>query len=60
MRACLIGEKLGHSFSREIHEKFGAHYDLVELSEDKLENFVRRTLENIGSEEVFQDNNLVS
>ena len=41
MRACLIGEKLGHSFSREIHEKFGAHYDLVELSEDKLENFVR-------------------
>ena len=37
---CLIGEKLGHSFSKIIHEKMGYEYDLVEVPKDKLQDFV--------------------
>ena len=37
---CLIGEKLGHSFSKIIHEKMGYEYDLVEVEKDKLQDFV--------------------
>ena len=37
---CLIGEKLGHSFSKIIHEKMGYEYDLVEVPRDKLQDFV--------------------
>ncbi len=40
MKACLIGKTLKHSFSKSIHENLGAEYDLVELSEDELEQFV--------------------
>lgn len=37
----LIGEKLPHSFSKEIHEKLGYYnYSLVELKSDELENFI--------------------
>lgn len=37
----LIGEKLGHSFSKEIHQKL-ANYDyrLIELSEDEFKKFM--------------------
>lgn len=37
---CLIGEKLGHSFSAQIHSEFGYEYDLVEIPNDKLGSFV--------------------
>ncbi len=40
----LIGEKLPHSFSKEIHEKItpGIRYDLVELSETELDLFMKK------------------
>ena len=38
----LIGEKLSHSFSKEIHEKVaGYKYDLVELKKEELPDFLR-------------------
>ena len=37
---CLIGKKLGHSFSKIIHEKMGYEYDLVELKEEEVKDFV--------------------
>ena len=38
----LIGEKLGHSYSKLIHEKLGYYsYDLVEISKDRLESFIK-------------------
>lgn len=43
MRYGLIGEKLGHSFSREIHEKLGRYeYEIVELAADKLPGFLEQ------------------
>lgn len=37
----LIGEKLPHSFSKEIHEKLGYYqYSLIELKPDELEGFI--------------------
>ncbi len=42
MRCALIGEHLGHSFSRIIHEKIADYsYDLVELTPDRVGDFVR-------------------
>ncbi len=42
MRCGLIGEKLGHSFSKEIHEKLGRYaYELIELAPAELEEFFR-------------------
>ena len=42
MKCCLIGEKLGHSYSKIIHEEFGFYsYDLVELKENQLGQFVK-------------------
>lgn len=41
MRFCLIGKKLGHSYSGIIHRACGLDYDLVELTPDELEAFVR-------------------
>ena len=42
MRYGLLGEKLGHSFSKEIHEKLGLYkYDLMELSPAGLDAFMR-------------------
>lgn len=36
----LIGKKLAHSFSKEIHQKLADYpYELIELSEEKLKNF---------------------
>ena len=37
----LIGEKLPHSFSKEIHEKLGYYqYSLKELKKEELQNFI--------------------
>ncbi len=41
MRCGLLGEKLGHSFSREIHEKLGRYsYELIEVAPDALDAFM--------------------
>ena len=37
----LIGEKLGHSYSQEIHKKNGLNYSLVETAPDSLEKTVK-------------------
>lgn len=43
MRYGLIGEKLGHSFSKEIHGLLGNYeYTLKELKPEELENFLKR------------------
>ena len=43
MRYGLIGEKLGHSFSREIHEKLGRYeYEIMELTADMLPGFLEQ------------------
>lgn len=37
----LIGEKLGHSFSKEIHESFAPYtYDICEIAKDDLDSFM--------------------
>ena len=42
MKYGLIGEKLGHSFSREIHEKLGRYeYALREIPSEELDAFMR-------------------
>jgi shikimate dehydrogenase len=39
----LIGEKLGHSYSKIIHEKFGRyHYELFPLQQSELQGFMQR------------------
>ncbi len=40
MKGVLIGEKLGHSFSAEIHARLGSDYSLCEVEKDKLKEFV--------------------
>lgn len=43
MQYGLIGGRLGHSFSKEIHEGEGLYtYDLVELRPDELESFIKK------------------
>lgn len=40
----LIGEKLGHSYSKEIHRELGQEsYELYELKQDRVEAFVKRS-----------------
>ena len=41
MKYCLIGKKLGHSYSKVIHSMQGLSYDLVEVSEDGLDEFIK-------------------
>ncbi len=42
MKYGLIGEKLGHSFSKTIHEKITDYtYELKELSENELDSFMK-------------------
>ncbi len=42
MRYGLLGEKLGHSFSKEIHEKLGLYsYELIELTPAGLDAFLK-------------------
>lgn len=41
MKYGLIGEKLGHSFSKEIHEKIADYtYELKEIKKEDLESFI--------------------
>ncbi len=43
MKYGLIGEHLGHSFSKEIHEKLAGYtYDLLELTPDELGPFLQK------------------
>lgn len=43
MKYGLIGEKLGHSFSKLIHEELADYtYDIKELSSDQVEAFIKR------------------
>jgi len=43
MRAGLLGEKLGHSFSPRIHSFFGDYsYDLFEVAPEKLDDFMKK------------------
>ena len=42
VRYGLLGEKLGHSFSKEIHEKLGRYgYELIEVAPERLDAFMR-------------------
>lgn len=41
MKYCLIGKKLGHSYSKVIHELQGLDYSLVEVDENQLGDFVK-------------------
>ena len=41
MKYCLIGEKLGHSYSEKIHRFSGLDYSLVELKQDQIESFFK-------------------
>lgn len=42
LRCGLLGEHLGHSYSRPIHEKLGAYsYDYFEKSPDEVEDFIK-------------------
>ena len=43
MKYCLIGEKLGHSYSKIIHEKLGFSYSLKELNKTDLVTFLKTT-----------------
>ena len=38
---CLIGKRLDYSYSKVVHNKLGYDYDLVELREEELADFVR-------------------
>lgn len=40
MKYCLIGEKLGHSFSKIIHQKCSLNYSLNEVKRQDLKNFL--------------------
>ncbi len=38
-----IGERLGHSFSKEIHNKIGSYsYELMEIAPENLDDFMRK------------------
>ncbi len=37
----LIGEKLGHSFSADVHAKMGKNYNLLEIPPENLESFIK-------------------
>ena len=41
MKYCLIGEKLGHSYSKVIHNLQGLDYSLVEVEKGKLCDFIK-------------------
>ena len=43
MKYGLIGEKLGHSFSKEIHEALGYYkYDINEVSRESFDEFMQK------------------
>ena len=42
MKYCLIGEKLGYSYSARIHSLMGTEYDLVETKKENLAEFLKK------------------
>ena len=43
MKYGLLGEKLGHSFSKEIHESLEQYeYELIEVSKDSFDEFMKK------------------
>lgn len=42
MKYYLVGKKLSHSFSAEIHKKNGFDYELKEISENELQPFIKK------------------
>ena len=38
----LLGEKLGHSYSSEIHKEFGYSYELKELEKEEIAGFLSK------------------
>ena len=43
MKYGLIGEKLGHSFSKEVHSMLSDYeYEICEISKDDLDSFMRK------------------
>ncbi|MEG0528141.1 MAG: shikimate dehydrogenase, partial [Longicatena sp.] len=43
MRYGLIGEKLGHSFSKEIHERIADYkFDLIPLDKEEFKDFMEK------------------
>ena len=43
MRYGLIGEKLGHSFSKDIHERIADYtFDLIPLSKEEFKTFMEK------------------
>ena len=42
MKYCLLGEKLGHSYSKEIHSFSGINYSLKEVEKNEIENFLKQ------------------
>ena len=48
MRCGLLGEKLGHSFSKEIHEKLGRYsYELFEVPRSGLDAFLMKIMRKV-------------
>ena len=43
MKCCLIGKTLKHSYSKPIHNSFGYEYDLVELEENSVLDFIKNS-----------------
>ena len=49
MRVGLVGGKLGHSFSKPIHEKLADYtYDLIPLTEEEFHEFLKERSLNCG------------
>ena len=43
MKYGLIGERLGHSFSKEIHEALGGYeYEIIEIEREDLDAFMKK------------------
>ena len=50
MKYGLLGEKLGHSFSKEIHNLIGKYqYDLYEKKIDEIEDFLKSGIDGLMS-----------
>ena len=47
MKYGLIGEHLGHSFSKEIHEMLGKYtYEICEIAKENLDSFMKEKVFN--------------
>ena len=42
MRYCIIGEKLGHSFSKDVHTDCGLDYVINEVKKEELASFMKK------------------